>query len=307
MAPEGTDHSKQPDATQLQRFHEGGNKSKGPGALLSVREHGFGRGFCQNQSQHRPNRIYYMSFINNDLQKINRNFSGTSPRISYSSSSSGLSNFKRSCKHLGSVLRPYHRGFTHVEVVLDRGCLIREAPHSPDLPVGEMSDDARLVAAAREGDRTAFGQLYERHARFVHGVLLAHAPFAEVDDLVHDVFITALRRLDTLREPAAFAGWLLAIARNRAIDFHRRSHATEELPEETSGHDPGEYEARAALEAIQSLPEAYRETLVLRLVEGMTGPEIAARTGLTHASVRVNLHRGMKQLREKLGRSETHE
>ena len=43
------------------------------------------------------------------------------------------------------------------------------------------------------------------------------------------------------------------------------------------------------------------ETLVLRLVEGMTGPEIAARTGLTAASVRVNLHRGMKQLRERLG------
>jgi RNA polymerase sigma-70 factor, ECF subfamily len=39
---------------------------------------------------------------------------------------------------------------------------------------------------------------------------------------------------------------------------------------------------------------------VLRLVEGMTGPEIAARTGLTPASVRVNLHRGMKQLRERL-------
>ena len=52
---------------------------------------------------------------------------------------------------------------------------------------------------------------------------------------------------------------------------------------------------------IRELPEAYRETLVLRLVEGMTGPEIAGRTGLTPASVRVNLHRGMKLLREKLG------
>ena len=56
-----------------------------------------------------------------------------------------------------------------------------------------------------------------------------------------------------------------------------------------------------ALAAIRAMPEAYRETLTLRLVEGMTGPEIAARTGLTPASVRVNLHRGMKQLREKLG------
>jgi len=57
------------------------------------------------------------------------------------------------------------------------------------------------------------------------------------------------------------------------------------------------------LAAIQSLPEAYSETLTLRLVEGMTGPEIAARTGLTEGSVRVNLHRGMKQLREKLERT----
>ena len=58
------------------------------------------------------------------------------------------------------------------------------------------------------------------------------------------------------------------------------------------------------LAAIRRLPEAYRETLVLRLVEGMTGPEIAERTGLTPGSVRVNLHRGMQMLREALGRSE---
>jgi RNA polymerase sigma-70 factor (ECF subfamily) len=59
-------------------------------------------------------------------------------------------------------------------------------------------------------------------------------------------------------------------------------------------------EALAILDTIRSLPEAYSETLVLRLVEGMTGAEIAERTGLTPASVRVNLHRGMKLLREKL-------
>jgi len=43
-----------------------------------------------------------------------------------------------------------------------------------------------------------------------------------------------------------------------------------------------------------------RETLILRLVEGLSGPEIAERTGLTPGSVRVNLHRGMQQLRERL-------
>jgi len=60
-------------------------------------------------------------------------------------------------------------------------------------------------------------------------------------------------------------------------------------------------EAREILKVIRALPDAYRETLVLRLVEGLTGPEIAGQTGLTPESVRVNLHRGMKLLREKLG------
>ncbi|MGC2391694.1 MAG: sigma-70 family RNA polymerase sigma factor, partial [Candidatus Acidiferrum sp.] len=59
-------------------------------------------------------------------------------------------------------------------------------------------------------------------------------------------------------------------------------------------------EAAMILVLVRSLPDAYHETMILRLVEDMTGPEIAARTGLTPGSVRVNLHRGMRQLREKL-------
>ena len=55
------------------------------------------------------------------------------------------------------------------------------------------------------------------------------------------------------------------------------------------------------LTALRELPEAYQETMILRLVEGMSGPEIAEQTGLSPGSVRVNLHRGMKLLRDKLG------
>lgn len=190
---------------------------------------------------------------------------------------------------------------------LDRVLRIREAPMPANHSMGDFSQDAQLVQAARSGDRAALGELYERYVRMVHGVLLAHVPYAEVDDLVQDVFLIAMRRLESLREPTAFAGWLLAITRNRAHDFHRRPRPVEEFQDTTGRSDPDEQEARAALAAIQSLPEAYRETLSLRLVEGMTGPEIAARTGLTPASVRVNLHRGMKQLREKLGKSIAHE
>jgi RNA polymerase sigma-70 factor (ECF subfamily) len=91
------------------------------------------------------------------------------------------------------------------------------------------------------------------------------------------------------------------IARNRAVDYHRRSRETVEINDDLRGSNTQDSRATEILELIRNLPEAYRETLVLRLVEGMTGPEIAARTGLTAPSVRVNLHRGMKLLREQLG------
>ncbi|MBZ5658086.1 MAG: sigma-70 family RNA polymerase sigma factor [Acidobacteriia bacterium] len=182
-------------------------------------------------------------------------------------------------------------------------------PPVREQPAPQASEDALLVGAARDGDRAAFGRLYDRYARMVHGILLAKVPLSEVDDLVQDVFMMALRRLSTLRETGSFGAWLAAIARNRANDYHRHS-----VPEDPLGDDSeneiergitgGDHQgpAAAVLDAVRSLPDAYRETLILRLVEGMTGPEIAARTGMTHGSVRVNLHRGMQQLRAKLSK-----
>lgn len=170
-------------------------------------------------------------------------------------------------------------------------------------PVIEISEDAALVAAARNGDREAFGALYSKYARVVHGILLARISPPAVEDLVQDVFLHAMRKLHTLRDAAAFAGWLAAIARNRATDHHRRSRELVELPREVAQENLPQVEAVAILAVIRALPEAYRETLILRLVEGFTGQEIAARTGLTPGSVRVNLHRGMQQLRERLAQS----
>ena len=188
-------------------------------------------------------------------------------------------------------------GVLHMETALELGRFL-------SAPETRTTQDSLWVEAARDGDRAAFGHLYAAYASMVHGILLARVPRDEVDDLLQDVFILALRRLSSLREPAAFGGWLAMIARNRANDYHRRTPQTAELPEDLANYDPPEAEAMEVLEVIRSLPEVYRETLIMRLVEGMTGPEIAARTGLTPASVRVNLHRGMKQLRERLARRE---
>ena len=168
----------------------------------------------------------------------------------------------------------------------------------------EPGIEAVLVSAALAGDRDGFGQLYGLFAPLVHGILLARVPRAEVDDLVQDIFLHAFKKLHTLRDAAAFGPWIARIARNRAVDFHRRSKETVELTDDVGGSNTSDSRANEILDLIRNLPDAYRETLVLRLVEGMTGPEIAARTGLTPASVRVNLHRGMKLLRGKLGFTE---
>lgn len=176
----------------------------------------------------------------------------------------------------------------------------------------KLDHDSSLVRAARDGDRVAFGQLYDQYAPTVHGILLARVPVDEVDDLVHDVFLRALPRLHTLRDPEGFGAWLSAIARNCANDYHRHNRnelmqeIRDDVPEETaSKRERFDADVTTILSAIRSLPEAYRETLLLRLVEGMTGPEIAARTGLTAGSVRVNLYRGMQQLRQKLAEPRT--
>jgi RNA polymerase sigma-70 factor (ECF subfamily) len=178
------------------------------------------------------------------------------------------------------------------------------APAAAELATEAPPVEVALVKAALEGDRDGFGRLYGLYAPLVHGILLARVPRTEVDDLVQDIFLHAFKKLHTLRDSASFGPWIAMIARNRAVDFHRRSRATVEITDELRGSDKQQSKAAEILELIRSLPDAYRETLVLRLVEGMTGPEIAERTGLTAASVRVNLHRGMKLLREKLGTTE---
>ena len=192
-----------------------------------------------------------------------------------------------------------------MEHVLERG---RPAVTFPALRSGgagprgdELAATLRAVAA---GDQDAFARLYAGYSRMVHAILLGRVPRRDVDDLVQDVFLAAYTRLGALRSPDAFGGWLATIARNRATDHLRQSRDDDELPDDMPGGESVDAETFAVFEIVRKLPEAYRETLLMRLVEGMSGQEIADRTGLSPGSVRVNLHRGMKMLRERLGPAE---
>jgi len=166
----------------------------------------------------------------------------------------------------------------------------------------------QLIRRAASGDQRAFAELHARDAGMVHAVLLSRLPAADAEEQVQEVFLVAWKKLAQLEDAALFGAWLGAIARNRAVDWYRRRRPSESLDEAmVDGHGPHRAsssdvaEAHHVLGVIRALPEAYRETLVMRLCEGMSGPEIAEVTGLEPGSVRINLHRGMKLLREKLG------
>src|SRR6476646_6276201 len=96
----------------------------------------------------------------------------------------------------------------------------------------EVSQEDDLIVSATNGDRGAFGELYVRYARMVHGILLARVPAGDAEYLVQDVCMSAMRQLRGLRTAAAFRGWLAAIARDRAIDYFRSAKDSVPLEDE---------------------------------------------------------------------------
>jgi len=160
----------------------------------------------------------------------------------------------------------------------------------------------RWAVAAQGGSTEAFGNLHRRFVALVHGVLLSRFRPAVAEELTQECFLIAFQKLHQLREPAKFGPWIVAIARRvNAVGECRSTNSDDinEIVDHRAGPESS-VDAARVMSVIRQLPEAYRETLVLRLVEGMSGTEIAAETGISAESVRVNLHRGMKKLREAL-------
>lgn len=168
-----------------------------------------------------------------------------------------------------------------------------------------------LVPRAQRGDPAARQAVHAAFARVVHGIVLAHVGSSTVDDVTQEVFCSVFASLPSLRDPAALPGFVCAAARNAALDVLRRRRRTpvaasfDDVDVAARSPSPAVVAeqrelAERVLACIRALPDAYRETLVLRLVGGLSGHEIAERTGMTHGSVRVNLTRGMALLRPKL-------
>jgi RNA polymerase sigma-70 factor (ECF subfamily) len=168
----------------------------------------------------------------------------------------------------------------------------------------------RLVLAARSGDADAMRELYERHAARVHAhVLRILGDHHDADDVTQQVFAKLMTELDRYRPgEARFMAWILRVAHNAAIDHMRRTRAVpwESIGDPDACEDGSAGDARRSLRtALESLPQAQRDVLLLTHVVGLSPSEIAARLGRSVRSVHGLHYRGRVAARHVLSELES--
>lgn len=170
-----------------------------------------------------------------------------------------------------------------------------------------MEDAARLMARVRARDAAAFEALYDAHHRLVYGVAMRMlGDVAAAEDVTQTIFLK-LWSAPHLFESGNFAGWLVRMTRNRALDVLRsKSYRHEELPESEPSNDMLEETAFAHLDAdrvraaLAQLPAEQRELIELGFFSGVTHEEMARRTGIPLGTVKTRIRSGLRKLRASL-------
>jgi RNA polymerase sigma-70 factor (ECF subfamily) len=173
------------------------------------------------------------------------------------------------------------------------------------MKLGELDPDATDVAGARQGSLTAQERLYRRH----YTKLLRLASLAgyadDAEDIVHETFLQAFRKIDSFRQEAHFAAWLCRICINRARSTRRSKNRREQLDTDLAAGRPisalDETELRLSLQrAIAVLPDAQKTALLCHDMLGMSHRETAYVLGCAEGTSKVHLHRGRLRVRELL-------
>ncbi len=168
--------------------------------------------------------------------------------------------------------------------------------------------NAALVRQVLRGRRERFDALVRRHLNAVYAVAYSFTTnHADAEDVAQDAFLKAYTSLDTLREPAKFEGWVIAITRNsalRAVKKRQRDMALEkeaQVPAAVRPVDPARDELYRLLgEKIDVLDEPHREVLMLHYFAGKRTREIARLLDLSQASVLKRLQRAREALGGKM-------
>ena len=188
----------------------------------------------------------------------------------------------------------------------------------PDVVPGRRPDE-QLLACIAAGDALALGDLHDAYGRTVFAVVYRMLSSPEAaEEVVQDVFHSVWRRAgDYQRERGAVRTWLLAIARNAAIDWRRTKgkrmerevelDAAASRPSESSVEDTVLMTLRAerVRDGVRALPAEQRDVLALAFWGGLTQTEIAERTGTPLGTVKSRVRLGMEKLRQLLAEAAT--
>ena len=175
--------------------------------------------------------------------------------------------------------------------------------------MGSTLTDEALMLAVRNGDVGKLGHLFERY----HGPLFDFfcrmlGNRTAADDLVQDVFFRILKYRKTYRDESHFTTWMFHIARNARFDYFKKHRNEVLLPEEgidlpSRGPFPNqqfEKDQETALlkRALAKLPDEKRELLILARYQELKYEEIADLLGVDIGTIKVRVHRAVKELRE---------
>ncbi len=162
-----------------------------------------------------------------------------------------------------------------------------------DTPWADSTPDGR--------DEASPVALFQLHARAVFAVCLANIRnHHDAEDVTQTVFLKAVAKASSLREPARARAWLLQVARRECVDFHRRRKPVESLVVEPPNPTADDGACRRLHEAIQKLPPNYREAVVLYYLDGRDCSGVAAALETTEQAVRQRLVRARAMLHDLL-------
>ena len=173
---------------------------------------------------------------------------------------------------------------------------VLHATRSATVPVTASSVEIDLL---RELDAGAWGAVFEREHPLVFRVVLAQVGNRQVaEDITAQVFLEAMEGIGRYRERGKpLRAWLLAIARHRSLDWHRRRRREDQESEFETATPGPETELSVALDAMSRLTPEQREVVHLRFVEGYPIEDVARLVNRSPGAVKALQHRAIDRLR----------
>lgn len=163
-----------------------------------------------------------------------------------------------------------------------------------------------LVDLCKKGDRTSQAQLYRKYSNILFGICLKYSRSkTEAEDNLHDSFMTIFDKIGQYRSEGSFEGWMKRITVNTVLQKYRKSEhlnvVSENLEEETEVEPiHADVGLQTLLKYIQELPNKYRLTFNLYVLDGYTHKEISEQLGTSPGTSKSNLARARMILKERI-------